>query len=62
MGEIKKLTLREYIELRRDLVKAINRETGEILREGYSTDEDDDRRVVNTILEVLEEKKIIGKA
>lgn len=48
--------------LRRDLKAAINLETGGILEEGYSTDEDDDRRVIDTILEVLEEKGIIGMA
>lgn len=59
---MEKLTLRDYMVLRRDLKATINLETGGILEEGYSTDEDDDRRVIDTILEVLEEKGIIGMA
>jgi hypothetical protein len=59
---MKKLTFREYLKLRNDLKTAINRETGGILKEGYSTGKNDDRIVINTILDVLEEKEIIGKA
>lgn len=61
MKKMKELTIAEYLKLKNDLKEAINRETGGILNEGYSTSDNDDRRVINTIMELLEEKKIIKR-